>query len=263
MTFSLFWSKTGDTIDLSPVQSDILEWWIEQVNQHDCNRLCSDNPLTLWQKIQTLRSQLEIVNARWNQWFKKDFFQCRDLIDQQELNNLHREWVLIQKNKPNLLVFLNRMDPETCESFVSINRLLHIIENEWKWEFHPVDNRQWYVPNPFGVKHNIWYRPNISIDYGNLGRSSQEKYHTWGEIDDEYNEMEMISGILHINFHRPGTILPSPDFQDWCQEKQVPCYPNIIPLANFKNLEEHQYRYRRIFIDNLTLDNNYLTLCIK
>lgn len=263
MAFSLYWSKTGDTIDLSPVQPDILEWWIDRINEHGCNQFQVTQQSTLQEQIKTLQVCVDSVNAYWKQHFKKEFFQYQDLVDQREINDLHRAWVLIQKNKPNLLMLLDKMDPAVCQTFLSINKLLHNIETNWKWEFHPKDNGNWKVSNPFGAKYNIWYRSNISIDYGNLGRSVWEKYSTWGKIDDEYNEMEMLSGVIHVGMQRSGTIEPGTDFQTWCRENQVSCYPDLIPLADFVALEKYQHRYRRIFIDNLTLDNNYLTLFKK
>lgn len=261
MTYYLTWSSTGDSLPFNENNSEFVEWYISELgsnNQFNCTSRAN-----IPNMICELNDSLNIINQFFLDKFKIKFSNddvC--LNSQQVLNDLHKAWVLVQRKNTGLLDLLLQIDKNVFDKFVNINELIHKIEQAWSFEFNNYKDKVWQADNIWGTKFCSFERCNIKLEYGNLGRSSMEKYLAFDNTpnDNELNHFEKISGNLIVNFNRTEKITPSPEYINWCIKLKIPQYFNCVNIGNFIDLEKNLDYYRQIFLKNVQLSNNYLRI---
>ena len=91
MNFSLTFDNSGDAIDFVSTNTDLVEYYIDQLNQKKANSFCVRNSTwaeSVTQDINHLHSVLEEVNN----WIKEltdwryDVFESEDYLNQKNLN---------------------------------------------------------------------------------------------------------------------------------------------------------------------------------
>jgi hypothetical protein len=254
----LVWTNTGDTIELNPIDGDVYNYFVEQLNQRSINHYTMPD-LGYDFLSKELVTKFDQVQKLFRNKLKSSAFDFEfDSGNQEHLNTLHRHWVKVHQEFPNIGKLFDTQIPGVLDR---INKLVHAIEEStYKFEIESLDSTM-IIPNPFGtdiLKHGIF---NVSISFNNLGRSS---YHKWVNNDtihdtDTNNFFEFHTTLM-LKTLPPVKQSNPPEYQTWCDQHGLPCVGSQMPLANFDKLDNNMLQYRQLFYKNSLIENNFITL---
>lgn len=200
----VFWIKTGDYIDLDVLHPELVEFWLDKVA--DCElKLTRQPPNVTGQEI---LSSINIINPLLIK-LRLPTFDLGDPLDQGYLNKLHRDWVKLQQNHPNIAVLMDKL--ALRKEFDSVNELIHETEQPFSVEYETLPIK--HAVNPFGTRYLTFDKNNFEIEYSNLGRSTFNKWLVLDENvhDTDTNDYTHIGTRLKINVERPVTNKPLVD----------------------------------------------------
>jgi len=126
----LVWQKSGDYIECDPIDHLLVEFWLDKQKGQTWST-------TTVMPQELLISELNYLVKNVSFHLDKVKIKLIDLpitgIDQLQLNTLHRNWVLLHQNHPNISALF---DPATDHQFKSymdrINKVLHQVEESFK-----------------------------------------------------------------------------------------------------------------------------------
>jgi len=248
----MIWKKSGDFIVCDVINHELAEYWLEkQAGQTWATTSVLPQTLLIIELDHLVRSVSFHLN--------KVKIKLIDLpitgIDQDQLNTLHRNWVLLHQNHPNISALF---DPATDHQFKNnmdrINKILHQLEESFKLV---LTSDEYFIERPANIS-NIFGHSNIKFPFENLGRSTFNK---WKNFDDsvatsDTNNFDELPNSLVINLDRTYVSKPPLDYTEWCNNLNVVPTPNELLLANFKDLATNLTAYRELFLNNFTLANN-------
>jgi len=254
----LRWTQTHDVIELAVVDHGVYEYFVEQLNTNALNQYTVSD-LGYASLSRDLQQRFDRIQS-----FVRDRLHLTDFDiefdpgNQHDLNHLHSQWVKLHQRHPNIATVANHVLPGDLSA---INRLIHEIE-ESTLDFQAVS------PNPNYTMHNRWGTKalgfgvyNISIAYNNLGRSTWQKWqHDDADIGSDLNNFSELYTTLRLNISRTETRSAPIEYQAWCDQHDLPCVGNQMPLANFDKLDENLLQYRQLFYKNSLIENNFITL---
>lgn len=248
----LVWQKSGDFIVCDPVDHLLVEFWLDKQQGQT------------WSTTTVMPQDLlisELNHLIKNVSFHLDKVKIK-LIDmpitgtsQSQLNTLHRNWVLLHQNHPNISALF---DPATDHQFKinmdRINKVLHQVEESFKLVLTSDD---YFIERSTNIS-NIFGHANIKFPYENLGRST---YNKWKNFDSsvntsDTNNFDELPNSLVINLDRTYVNQPPLEYIKWCENLNVVPQPNELLLANMKDLEHNLSVYRELFMKNFTFANN-------
>jgi hypothetical protein len=246
----LVWNKTGDFITCNPVDPAFVEFWLSKFSERIWANTSQQDQTVLIDKLQ---SELTVAQEYLSKLKILKLFDCNlDCINQSNLNSIHRNWVLIHQQYPNIYKLF---DERFRISMYNINKVLHAVEESWHVELETdkVALESSYIPNTFG-------RSNITIPYENLGRSTYNKWLNFDNVDGaDTNNFREIYGKLTCNLHRNYSQQPPEDYVIWAKQRDLSINPsNLILLANFNKLDDNLHKYRELFLNNFVIERNYV-----
>ena len=297
MKFFIAFENTNDQILFDALNPDVVEYYINSINQHGINRFFCNNP-NLGKNIANKTAEVEVVLESVNQWFepltKQKFVnQYSDSwLDQRALNKLHADWVnsqslvydidkgRIESGHSELAEHIHDMYPDDIrfpglfdivnklgktKEFLYVNdSLVHVIEMMFNKIQFAADIDWIEIQNVFPktlVTNNIC---NIFLPFHHLGRTQYNKFITFDtdlEFDDENTFNELLK-FVEINLAAPQTVPYSQEYINWCQHhNREPSGGIGIPLGNIPDLFLNLTKYRKMLMNNL-LSNNAFTLKI-
>jgi hypothetical protein len=188
-----------------------------------------------------------------------------DLLDQNYLNRLHREWVKTGQKYPKIILLLKQLGKDLL--FRDINLLLHKIEKRCQVEFANYQSDPYQIDNPFGSRILDFNTSNIVMGFDNLGRSSWEKFlnHDENVDDTDTNDQNMLTGRIMINLNRSLSNNPPLEYLHWCQDCSLPVTGARLNMANIQNLSERLSSLRHILMKNTNepSDTFFFEICSK
>lgn len=292
MKFSLTFDNSGDSIDFVSTNPDLVEYYVDQLNQRKVNSFCVQHSTwaeSVTQDINHLHSVLEQVNN----WIEElinwryDVFESEDYLDQQNLNKLHAAWVNSynqiydidakrQQNKltevaehihdmfpdnerfvmlGNLLTKLNKSQP-----YDQINHAVHKLESKFNQINFEMSNGSWQeFSNIFDKSILTNDIANFNLTFNHLGRTLYNKFQTFDldlEYDDE-NSFDQLLGFVNLKLLPAQTIPLSCEYQQWCQTMNLVACGDNLTLGNIPNLHERVTEYRQLIYKNLKSNNNF------
>jgi hypothetical protein len=230
----LVWSRTGDELVLDVLNHNLFYYWIEQLETRNLNsfRLEPARIYTIAIKSGFIPKLVEKVNTR----LPEDKLPLGDCLDQNYLNELHREWVKLQLRRPAVKSYLQLKDTDAAQAFDNINRELHELERLCKY-FYQTASPTTVFENPFvqDIEAMTRSHSHIFVSYKNLGRTA---WHKWcsGDLnlsDSDTNEYDTIGTdiILDVN---PSNGLTLPDaYIQACKSAGVAAVGPELGLARF------------------------------
>lgn len=254
----LRWTQTHDAIELEVIDHCVYEYFVEQLNSQNINQytVLSLEYASLSQELQQrfgriksfVQSQLRLT----------DFDFELDPSNQDDLNHLHRQWVKLHQQFPNIATIANHVLPGDLDA---VNKLIHAIEESTlALEAISLDTN-YTMPNHFSAETLGFGVYNVSIAYNNLGRSTWQKWQNSDTtIDTDLNNFADLYTTLRLNVGRTRTGNPPAEYQTWCEQHGLPCVGSQMPLANFDKLDENLLQYRQLFYKNSLVENNFITL---
>lgn len=244
----LVWSKSGDQIECTPLDQGFVEFWLDKQST------------LIWTTKSIfpqaeLIAELNVLLAEISGRLAKVKIVLVDMpitgIDQNQLNILHRNWVLMHKQHPNISALFG---DDFRVSLDRINIALHDLEESWKARLH-------IVHDPISVdcqRPEFFGKSNLEIPHQNLGRCS---YNKWSNFDTsvhtiDTNNFDELHTIVSMNLSQPYITEAPREYAAWCDLHNIKATPNTLMLANFVNIDCKLETYRALFMKNFVLDNN-------
>jgi hypothetical protein len=258
--YKLTWTKTGDSFEVEPIHHDFSAWFVERCRFYN-SKFTTGVYATDFESesadhiIQQTQADIDIVNQLLPR-FQLPVLKINNWFDQQQLNQLHKDWVASVDTVAKVLFNINR---EAYDAFNRINRQLHRIERMFVYKMRSVDS--WRENNPF-VGHDFPTGVfNVNILYADHGRSSMEKFINF---DDEPNDAELsnwkcVGSAIEIILSRPYRTEHPKAFLDYCTEHRIQPVDTKLPFGNLVDCKNRMSTTRQIMNRNFILDNNYLT----
>lgn len=292
MKFSIVFANTGDTIPFNAINPDVLEYYVNYLQQHQLNNFRIKDRIhfnNLNDKISKLHKGL--IDA--NQWLEQLFgiqlrtFSHNDYLDQNNLNFLHSEWVKIQSyicdidkcrslgNCQELPNLLHKLYPDNIrypvlgdvivkigvkEQFDSLNTpLIHGIEAGFNNIVFKCSDEWIEFRNPFPKSIITNDQCNLFLPFAHLGRTQFDKFLNYGSLVDETDEntFNELLGIVELSLAKPQRHQYSKEYIDWCNDNQREPTGGLIPLGNIPNLVTDLKEYRIIVLRNATANNSF------
>jgi hypothetical protein len=243
----LVWQKTGDYINCDPVDHSFVEYWLSEQDRFIWN---TTSVLPQQLLINSLAHLVDRVQLKLSK-LKIQLVDSADYTSQSTLNTLHRNWVQLHLDHPNIT---NVFGHEFKLDLARINKVLHELEESWKLRLCSDNNafpNETTLPNHFG-------QSNIKLLYENLGRSS---YNKWLNFDEslettDTNNFNELHHMMSVNLNRSFISEPPDKYVYWALSKGFDPVPNELLLANFSDLETKQDTYRALFMKNFVLERN-------
>jgi hypothetical protein len=266
MLGKLIWENSGDELTFVPTFPDLLEYYVEQLavkdaNQFECSRsrFSPDKVTTLENNLALCAPLADRVPFEITEW-------SGDVIDQDFLNKLHRDWVKTGLKYPTLPLLLRSLKGLDT-NYREINLNLHALESSFVFEFVNYEKDQFQVENIFGTDVIGFDQANLTLGFDNLGRSSWDKF-KWFDgnaVDSDTNNYQMLSGLVELNLNRPMRQTAPPEYTAWCQEHGVGVTGASISLGNIVDLEKNLTSIRKILIRNTNEQSNkfFFEICSK
>ena len=291
MQFCIEFVNSGDTIPFVAINPDILEYYVDHLNQQKLNEFWIDNSeycAGLSQLIDNLHQSLIENNIWFEQLFDQNFctFTKEDYLNQKNLNYLHAAWVNAQsytydidaKRKqfgyqglseqihdmfpdserfPLLHDIVNKIGVKT--EFDKLNLYIHSIESSFSRLIFRCMIDWIEFPNPFDKKRINLDCCNLFLPFKHLGRSQYDKFINFDnelEYKDQNTFNEML-GYVALSLSQPQTTSYSPEYISWCNQHNIPPIGESIPLGNIPNLVTNLTNYRIIILRNTVAGNNF------
>jgi hypothetical protein len=293
MSYVLVFENTGDEIPFDPVNQEVLDYYIEQLNQQNLNKFSSENShlgQIILSRINSLRTCIQLVNE-WLYTLADTKFKVLDIeayLDQNILNEIHADWVKSQsmvyniqeKRKqfnfsgvveqihdmfpddiqtPSLGVVLKKLGK--AEIYNSLNTPhIHGIEASFNAIRYRVSNTWTIVAdNPFLKSILTNDQANLSLSFNHLGRTLYNKFINF-DNDLSYNDensYDELLGFVTLNLQPSQTIPLSKEYVNWCKRNGREPIGDFLNIGNIPNLYENLTKYRKIVFNNLLSNNKF------
>lgn len=251
----LVWSLTGDEINLVPCNNELYEYFVAQLESHDINRYVAPH-LDHSDLFACLDESLSVVNRLLTDKFKISTFdiQAPNWHDQTQLNYLHRSWVILHQQHPNISSVCESVKEGSSKHFYMLNKLIHSAEEKFD-EFTLINDTDSFT-NIFDYDLTTVGTTGLMINYNNLGRSTFGKWINFDskDIEIDTNNFKEIYTELTMSLSRPRTYTVPKEYNN------NHLLGDKIGLANFDKLEENLLNYRQLVYKNFRLASNFIEL---
>lgn len=293
MSYKLVFDCTGDEIPFVPLNQELLDFYIEQLNSQQLNSFQCKNPqlgLRILNRIQNLKECALAIN----QWLydlvetKIEVCDNEQYLDQSLLNKMHADWV----NSQNLIYDIQKRRKETNFSELSekihslfpddiqtpplgvvISKLghgelynslnvphIHMLELMFNNIVFAVSD-VWtkIADNPFDKTLLTNDHANLSISFNHLGRTLYNKFVFFDhdlEFNDE-NSYDELLGYITLSLQPSQTIPFSAEYVDWCKRHNRQPSGDNLNIGNIPNLCDNLTKYRIIVFRNLLSNNKF------
>ncbi len=292
MKFYLLFQTSGDSIPLEAVKPDLLEYYVQFLNQHDANKFFLKS-FHQFDKTTHLHQILhEFKNSVPGKLISFDSVDDpTDLLDQNLLNKIHYEWVCsnhvrfdifdLKQRYPTELSYLFENISDDIPSVIfseivykyglqdlysSINTTLHHIESNFEKMIFQADfchDWGWIeTSNIFPKKYTSNSQSNLSLHFNHYGRTLHDKFRTFDHdmtYDDE-NTFDQLLGYVKLSLLPPETIAYSAEYLQWCQQIGREPGGDNLNIGNILELEKNLSEYRKLLYRNLSTNHNYFSL---
>jgi len=264
MKFSLVFNESGDSIEFDAIQPDVVEFYVNWLDSSGTNNFVirpkQTEPLTSYDRSELRQYFAELVPRLRDEYGIScfdDIDLTTDWFNQDKLNRIHECYVkMCLLHDPNINYEFSKT-PEDMYKLLTLNQGVHWSEKRWMARFMNVIHQapDFVLPpaNPF--KHDIttFDLCNLSIMYGGLGRQTFDKWQCW---DDNINDVdtrnfEDLYGDIHLNLDRPRTMLPPPEYVEYCTDHNVVAQGTHVALGNAVDLPDRLGMYREVMHNNL------------
>jgi len=260
MLFHLEFENSNDILSFeSDTNSDILTYYVDNLNKQDRNKFKSNKTFT----NQNLTPLINEINEYFEYYTdcKFDVYEDYDYFNQHVLNKLHADWTHSQYNIkvdvkskglldyysddslfPNWNDVLYKIGKE--EHYNSLNTRIHKLENQVNNIRYNTDDNylhmDMHMDNPFSKDRCTNDICNFKLAFNHLGRTLYNKFNTLDDTlqaNDE-NTFNELLGCVEISLCRPQTIPLSKEYIEWCNKlNKIPSgdFLNIGNLIDYKN----------------------------
>jgi hypothetical protein len=293
MNYKLVFNGSGDEILFDPLNQELLDFYIDQLNSQGLNDFHCKNP-QLGSRILDRIQQFKGCVLEINQWLynlaELQLEVCDDeqYLDQRLLNKMHADWVKsqnliydIQKrrketNFSNLSEKIHDMFPDDIQTpplgvvisklgfgelYNSLNEphihMLEIMFNNIRFSVSDIWTK--IVDNPFDKKMLTNDHANLSLSFNHLGRTLYNKFVFFDkdlEFNDE-NSFNELLGEITLSLKPAQTIPLSAEYVAWCKKHNKQPSGDNLNIGNIPDLYNNLTKYRIIVFRNLLSNNKF------
>jgi len=251
------WTKTGDYLTVDVTHLPLVEHWLEQLPSNKFKIKEDDFP---YKSINRLQDSLAKVNELFKTKFNITTFDYDEVrLDQNFLNQVHRDWAQVHHDHPALPRLLDKMGNEWLDLFYDINLAFHKIESsceiryieqssetKFKHQLASLDNICDYLSH--GISH-------LSLQYWSLGR---DEYDAWLHSDEvaKITNFDRLPYTLDCLLKRPYNNEYPKDYIQWMKKQGKNPIGSYIPIGNFKDYKDSVGDLYEIFVKNNKVDQN-------
>lgn len=295
MNYILVFDSTGDEIPFVPLNHEVLEFYVYQLERQQLNKFFSTNQglgKIILSKINALKLTVEQIN----EWLydladiKFDLHDTESYLDQNVLNKLHADWARsqllaydIQKkrkqfNFSGIAEQIHDMFPDDIQTpplsvvlekighskiYYSLNDPhIHGVERLFNYiGFQVSDTWTNIANNPFPKTILTNDMANLRISFNHLGRTLYNKFENFDmnlDYDDENSYNELL-GFVSLSLVPAQTVPMSKEYTNWCKQHNREPIGEFLNIGNIPDLYENLTKYRKIVFKNL-LDNNSFSI---
>ena len=249
------WQNSGDYLDFSPM-SDVAEYYINSLGSNNDFSIVKDETEFDISKIDDLTRSLEKINDFLKKLKMEPINIVGPLHEFNTINRIHEKWVKLHLHKPAISTLAEKLGFK--QDLDGINELCHKIERMYFFIYKNYNEQVWQIDNPFDTDVLDISKVNIVIEYGNLGRSTFNKWCVYDDnIDDvDTNNYDKLGGKLEFTLARPYTINLPIEYLNYCKEKNIKPAGGWMPLGNFT---ADMSKVREVFLKNMA-NNLFLSL---
>jgi len=259
----LVWERSGDVIEIQPINQEVYSYFVENLYRTDQNFYTLPVP-HVENLLAELTAHLKSVNHVLQNKFHIQPWSINvlELLDQSQLNQVHKMWVELHLRHPNLPVMIEQTLPGCKYQLHRINKCIHELEQSF-------DSITCRTPNPtvnffntFGETILSFDTYSIRVDYNNLGRSTYNKWLNFdNDLDDkDTNNFKEIYTSITVSLARTCTGSAPKEYIDWAKLHNTKPHGKTLNLAKFDKLDENLLLYRNLFYKNSLITDNYFTL---
>jgi hypothetical protein len=293
MNYKLVFDCTGDEIPFDPLNQQLLDFYIDQLNGQKLNSFHCKNP-QYGSRILDRTQKLKQCVSDINQWLydlaelQIEVCDQEQYLDQRLLNKMHADWVSsqnliydIQKRRKetkfsDLSEKIHDMFPDDIQTpplGVVISKLgfgelynslndshIHRLEFMFKKiEFAVSDTWTKISDNPFDKTLLTNDHANLSISFNHLGRTLYNKFIFFDnelEFNDE-NSFDELLGYVTLSLQPSQTIPLSAEYVAWCKKHNRQPSGDNLNIGNIPDLYDNLTKYRIIVFRNLLSNNKF------
>lgn len=230
MNIKLVFDKTGDELAFRAINCEVVEFFIDNLNQRNYNKFYSNNNnFVVPEVVQRLECVVKDLALHFNKYYEIPLKNSYEYLDQNVLNELHWSFVKFSKliNQYKIDIDIN-----VKSKLQEMNHLIHAIESRFKnFDYKTISSV--YINHTFDKTKILYAWPaNLVMTYNLLGRSLFDKFETFdidNKFDDE-NTFDQLVGRINFNLQRIETHDFSLEYLDWCKKR------NKVPLGKYLNL---------------------------
>jgi hypothetical protein len=298
MYFCLAFENSGDVLSFESVNSEILEYYVDHLNQLKINyfKILNLTGETIQQAIDSLDSIIQKFNDMPIQHIiNTDIYrpEHQAYLDQSYLNKLHADWVSFQKqqyviadqrnryNNSEIVEQIHNIYPDELpvvrvgdildklcvkQEFDEINLYVHRIESMFNCVRAKSDIDNWVeMPNPFPKNCLSNSIANLSIDFNHLGRTLYDKFQNFDTnlIYDDENSYDELLNYVAIRIRPPETIPMSVEYVESCRRNNREPIGNFLNIGNLINLNDNLTKYRQLLYKNIQAKNRFSIILHK
>jgi hypothetical protein len=293
MQIKLVFEKSGDELIFDPINYEVAEYYIDNLNQSNNNNFATQYPIgqRISRNISSLQESIGAANKFIHLLTGTEIpsYTADDILNQQILNRLHAVWVNYNDIEYNIQEHRNSIDPDIKElaerlhhmlpdeipiislgtaldklglanTYNQINLMLHTLEETFNTISFRTDN--WFsISNPFLKSILSNDVCNLRLSFNHLGRTLYNKYIHFDnklECNDE-NSYDQLLGFVSIHLQRPQTIELSKEYTAWCRTRDINPTGDFLNIGNLPDIDTRLTEYRQLIYRN-TRQNNRLTL---
>ena len=260
----LVWNRTGDSLDLDPTNQEFAAYWIDCLDQCNINAFKLQHSAFDSQWLAELEIHLRTIDRFLQTKLGIDAlakFYHQDLLDQQVLNAIHRNWIDLIQTHPRLVQLLSK-NQNLFDHWNQINKKVHAIEENFVSKY--LAKKYWEVPNPFGSDILNFNLGQIKIIFSQEGRSTFNKWKLfdYNLTDNDTNDFLCVGSEITISLHTPLSYEPPKEYLRFCKANNIDPVGDYLNLANFSNFENDLTRLRHVFVKNINCENNTVSFQI-
>lgn len=278
MRLELVFNKSGDAIEFDDVLlPGLTEYYINYLDEHDVNEFTWVRSKSSHRHLnrELLRSNFHDINQFLNEEYGITVFNKFDIgekyFDQDQLNEIHREWVKLNSDENLSIVHnLSCKSADMYNKYQTLNAGTHLAEKGWEILLR---NKMFLPPNFVMAPRNVYDQEqvtsfdvaNLCIAYGGLGRQTYNKWECDDEVVNEIDtkNFEELYGVIRVNLGKPHTVSPPADYLEFCKRHKVAPLGTRINLANINNYKSKLIENRTVMYRNTTEDESSASLRIK
>jgi hypothetical protein len=289
MKFSIVFDNSGDSLvfdALSLETYSIIEYYVNQLELNHTNKFNSTQQnihLTVSAFDQAINKSNSLIGDFTEMPIPVNTFE--DYLDQSFLNQVHADWVqsqdrvysilersrsgnesvrliarqLHEKFSQDQIYLRDVLDKlELVEMYSDINLKLHAVERLLKCIKFKTDT--WIeFDNPFDKSFLTNSVCNFRISFNHLGRTLYNKWQNFDtalEYNDE-NSFNQLLGFVDIGVARPQTIGLSPEYTEWCRQKNREPIGEFLNIGNILELDKKLNECRIVLYRNIHSGNSF------